>query len=65
MSDALAIIILIVAIIALTAFSIFIRRLMRKGINKAFDAARNHRIDRQERNNPPTQQNLADRYRNQ
>ena len=65
MSEALVIIILIVAIIALTAFSIFIRRLMRKGINKAFDAARNHRIDRQERNNPPTQQNLADRYRNQ
>lgn len=64
MPDALIVVIIIGIIALLTAFSILIRKLINKGVDAAFDAARNRKIDRQERENPPKQESLADRYKN-
>ena len=64
MADALAVIIIIASIVLLTAVTMLIRKLINKGVDAAFDAARNRRIDREEKINPPAQTNLADKFKN-
>lgn len=56
-------IVLILVIFGIAVLPYILRRVLRRGMDKAEDAIRNRRIDRERaEGNPNTVENLADRY---
>lgn len=56
--------IMIIIIIAVVAFIFLIKYLLNLGADKAQDAIKNAKIKSDMQKNPPKQENLADRYKN-
>lgn len=57
--------IVIIAVIIVVAAAIVIRFVLKKAAYKASDAIRNKMIDKNEEKNPPQQENLTDRFKNE
>ncbi len=62
MDNVTLVLIIAVPIIAISVGGFFLRRLMMRGIDAGMDAVRNEKIRKQEAENPPKQQSLAERY---
>ena len=61
--EALVIIGLIVLVAVLVVIDRLIRKAAHKAVHKGMDAVHNARVRKQEAENPPQKENLADRYK--
>lgn len=50
-------------VIGLTVFILLVRKLLNVAVDKGFDAIHNAKVRREEENNPPKTESLADRYK--